>query len=85
MSYPRDGHAAGTRCRRLKTAARSSYPPGFIGGIHGQSNSEEWMSSDWVPEEFRKKLRWIPDLPYHLPLARLLVEALVPLLSSNFR
>ncbi len=37
------------------------------------------MSSDWVPEEFRKRLRWIPDLPYHLPLARLLVEALVPL------
>jgi len=37
------------------------------------------MGSDAVPQEFRDKLRWLPDPPYHVPIVRRVVESLVRL------
>ncbi len=37
------------------------------------------MGLDAVPREFRDKLRWLPDPPYHVPMVRRVVEMLVGL------
>ena len=35
------------------------------------------MGLDEVPQEFRDKLRWLPDPAYHVPLVRHVMEAMI--------